>query len=208
MRILVIAFLSLLVLPSLAVAEKSLVKEKKLDPENTLYMDLKDGRVVIEMFPAFAPKTVERIKLLTRQGFYDGSPFHRVIDGFMVQTGDPDGDGIGGSDLPDLEDEFNIKRHWRGVASMANTGQPNSANSQFFIMLQDNSQLDGHYTVWGRVVEGMRFVDNIKKGDEMLDGKVENPDRILRMRVAADVDEGATPTAIIADIPGTGIESN
>ncbi len=164
--------------------------QKELDPENTIYLDLKDGRVTIEMYPAFAPKTVERIKILTRRGFYDNLAFHRVSEGFMAQTGDPSGDGTGGSDLPDLEAEFNIKPHWRGATSMARSDDLNSANSQFFIMFVDKISLNGEYTVWGRVVGGMIYVDNIKKGDPSpeLDGKVlGEPDRIIRMRVMADV---------------------
>ncbi len=172
--------------------------QRQLDPENTLYLDLKDGRVVIQMYPTFAPKTVERIKTLTRRGFYDGIAFHRVSEGFMAQTGDPlTSDptvdpsmyGTGASDLPDLEAEFNIRPHWRGTTSMARGGDDvNSANSQFFIMFKDNSDLNGEYTVWGRVVEGMKYVDAIKKGESDLDGKVLGElDRIIRMRVMADV---------------------
>jgi peptidylprolyl isomerase len=165
---------------------------KDLDPENTLYLDLKDGRVTIEMFPGFAPNHVTRVKELTRTGYYDGLDFHRVIDGFMAQTGSPDGLGVGGSELPDLQDEFNIKPHWRGMTSMANTGEPNSANAQFFIMLNDNLALNGRYTVWGRVVSGMQHVDAIKIGDGDQDGKVEGePDRVVRMQVAADADADA-----------------
>ena len=163
---------------------------KDLDPENTLYLDLKDGRVTIEMYPQFAPETVARIKQLVREEFYDGIVFHRVIEGFMAQTGDPKGDGTGGSKYPDLPDEFNVKRHWRGIASMANSGVPNSANSQFFIMFADNRNLDGKYTVWGRVIDGMKYVDMIKRGDPYNNGSVEGkPDRIIKMRVAADVAE-------------------
>ena len=169
---------------------------KDLDPENTLYLELKDGRVVIEMYPAFAPETVTRIKTLAREKFYDGLKFHRVIEGFMAQTGDPRGDGTGGSSYPDLPDEFNIKRHWRGVVSMANAGVANSANSQFFIMFADNRALDGKYTVWGRVREGMQFVDNIKKGDPYQNGAIQGaPDRIVSMRVMADVEPNLPPPA-------------
>ena len=162
---------------------------KDTDPENTLYLDLKDGRVTIEMYPEFAPETVKRIKTLVREGFYDGIVFHRVIEGFMAQTGDPKGDGTGGSSYPDLPDEFNIKRHWRGTASMANSGIPNSANSQFFIMFADNRGLDGKYTVWGRVIDGMKHVDKIKRGDPYNNGAVAAPpDRIVKMVVAADIE--------------------
>lgn len=156
------------------------------DLENTLFLDLKDGRVVIEMFPDVAPNHVERIKTLTRQGFYDGIVFHRVIDGFMAQTGDPTGTGMGGSDLPDLSAEFSTIPHKRGTLSMARSRNPNSANSQFFIVFFTSPHLDGQYTVWGEVVEGMEFVDNIKKGDPR-NGTVTDPDKIMRMQVAADV---------------------
>ena len=180
----------------LIAAGVSTTHAKDLDPENTIYLDLSSGQVVIELFPAFAPNHVARIKELTRAGYYDGLAFHRVIDGFMAQTGSPEGDGMGGSDLPDLEDEFNIKPHWRGTASMANTGEPNSANAQFFIMLNDRPALNGRYTVWGRVISGMQHVDAIKKGDDNQDGKVlGEPDRIVRMQVAADADTQSAETA-------------
>ncbi len=156
------------------------------DPENTLYMDLKDGRVVIEMRPDLAPKHVAQIKRLTREGFYDGLVFHRVIAGFMVQGGDPKGNGTGGSGTK-LPAEFSDERHVRGVTSMARSRSPDSADSQFFIMLADATHLDGGYTVWGKVVSGMNFVDNIKKGDSRSNGVVGDPDKIVRMRVAADV---------------------
>lgn len=159
----------------------------KLDPENTLYMDLKYGRVVIEMFPDIAPKTVARIKTLTREGFYDGTPFHRVIEGFMAQGGDPTGTGTGGSSLPNLPAEFTTKRHFvRGTCGMARTSDPNSANSQFFIMFAPAPHLDGQYTIWGQVVEGMQYVDELKRGTGP-NGMVQNPDRIIRMQVMADV---------------------
>ncbi len=157
------------------------------DPENTLYMDLKQGRVVIQMFPDLAPMTVERIKTLARQGFYDGTPFHRVIENFMAQGGDPTGTGRGGSKLPDLKAEFTTKRQFlRGVCGMARSSDPDSANSQFFIMFAPNSALNGKYTIWGQVVQGMEFVDQIKRGTGE-SGMVTDPDRIVHMRVAADV---------------------
>ncbi len=163
------------------------------DPENTLYLDLKDGRVIIQMFPDVAPGHVDRIKTLARQSFYDGIVFHRVIPGFMAQTGDPTGTGAGGSKLPDLKAEFSNKCHLRGVLSMARSTPPDSANSQFFIMLNDNSGLNGRYSVWGEVISGIQYVDKIKKGDPNLDGAiVGEPDRIISMRVAADVDGGAS----------------
>ena len=154
--------------------------------ENTLYMDLKDGRVVIEMRPDLAPKHVAQIKRLTRKGFYDGLVFHRVIDGFMVQGGDPKGNGTGGSGN-NLPAEFSDEQHVRGVMSMARSRNPDSADSQFFIMLGRAPHLDGQYTVWGKVISGMNLVDNIKKGDSRRNGAVSDPDKIVTMRVAADV---------------------
>ncbi|WP_374446142.1 peptidylprolyl isomerase [Stella sp.] len=155
------------------------------DLENTLYLDLKDGRVVIEMRPDLAPKHVARIKELTRKGFYDGVVFHRVIDGFMAQTGDPRGDGTGGSGQK-LDAEFSRERHVRGTTSMARAQNPNSADSQFFIMFAPSPHLDGQYTVWGKVTQGIEFVDKIKKGSSAQNGAVSNPDRIIKMQVAAD----------------------
>ena len=162
------------------------VAQPALDPENTLVLDLKQGQVVIQMFPDLAPKHVERIKTLTRQGFYDNTPFHRVMEGFMAQGGDPTGTGTGGSPLPDLPAEFSKRRFVRGVCGMARTNNPNSANSQFFIMFAPAPNLDGQYTVWGQVVRGMEFVDQIKRGAPG-SGTVTGPDRIQRMRVQADV---------------------
>ena len=155
--------------------------------ENTLYIDLKDGRVVIEMLPDIAPKHVERIKTLTRQKFYDGIVFHRVLDGFMAQTGDPTGTGTGGSKLNDLTAEFSKQPHLRGAVSMARAQSPNSANSQFFIVTKDSNFLDGQYTVWGRVVSGIDLVDKIKKGNPANNGSVSDPDKMLKVRVASDV---------------------
>jgi peptidylprolyl isomerase len=149
-----------------------------------LYLDLKDGRVVIELRPDLAPKHVERIKELTRDGFYDGLVFHRVIPGFMAQTGDPTGTGTGRSDKPNLKAEFSAEPHVRGTLSMARSASPDSANSQFFICFEDASWLDGKYTVWGKVVSGMEHVDAIKKGDERNNGAVSNPDKIVRMSLA------------------------
>jgi peptidylprolyl isomerase len=159
-----------------------------MDKENTLYLDLKDGRVVIELLPQAAPKHVARIKELVRQGFYDGIVFHRVIDGFMAQTGDPTGTGMGGSGQK-LAAEFNAFPHVRGTVSMARAMDPNSADSQFFICFADARFLDGQYTVWGKVASGMEFVDKIKKGDSRQNGTVSNPDKIVKMQVAADVKE-------------------
>ena len=156
-----------------------------MDKENTLYMDLKDGRVTIEMFPDKAPEHVKRIKELVRHNFYDGLFFHRVIEGFMAQTGDPLGDGTGGSGKK-LKAEFNDMPHKRGTVSMARSMNPDSADSQFFICFKDCEWLDGQYTVWGQVTEGMEFVDNIKKGDSAYNGSVDDPDLIVKMTVAAD----------------------
>ncbi len=155
--------------------------------ENTLYMDLKDGRVVIAMRPDLAPKTVARVKVLTRQGFYDGLTFHRVIAGFMAQTGDPLGNGTGGSGQ-NLPAEFSQEKYVRGTVGMARSQDINSADSQFFIMFARAPSLDGQYTVWGQVVKGMEFVDDIKKGDPGLNGQIAGtPDKIVKMQVAADV---------------------
>jgi peptidylprolyl isomerase len=156
------------------------------DPENTLIMELQSGTVTIALRPELAPNHVERLKTLARQGFYDGVVFHRVIPGFMAQTGDPTGTGSGGSDLPDLEAEFSGTHFARGVVGMARTSDPNSANSQFFIMYGDAPSLDGQYTVLGQVVSGMDAVDAIKKGSPANNGMVNEPDRIISVKVAAD----------------------
>jgi peptidylprolyl isomerase len=156
------------------------------DPENTLYLDLAGGRVVIEMRPDLAPDHCAHIKGLVRRGFYDGIVFHRVIDGFMAQTGDPTGTGTGGSGHR-LKAEFSAEPHVRGILSMARTSDPNSADSQFFIMFDAAPSLDRQYSVWGRVVSGMEFVDSIKKGGGS-SGMVSDPDKIVKMQVAADAD--------------------
>jgi cyclophilin family peptidyl-prolyl cis-trans isomerase len=152
------------------------------DPENALIMETTKGKVVIELFPDLAPGHVGRIKELARDNFYDGIVFHRVIDGFMAQTGDPTGTGMGGSDKPDLQAEFSNMNHGRGTCSMARAQNPNSANSQFFICFEDAGFLNKQYTVWGQVIEGMENVDQIKRGEP-----VQDPDSIVTMRVAADV---------------------
>lgn len=157
-----------------------------IDKENTLLMDLDYGQVVIQLDPSIAPNTVARIKELTRQGFYDGIKFHRVIPGFMAQTGDPTGTGMGGSGK-NLKAEFNAKPHVRGTVSMARAGHPDSADSQFFICFDDARFLDRQYTAFGEVVSGMEFVDMIKAGTSANNGQVANPDIIVKMRVAADV---------------------
>ena len=152
------------------------------DPENTLIMETTKGKVVIALRPDLAPKHVERIKKLVREGFYDGIVFHRVIEGFMAQTGCPQGTGTGGSKYGNLPAEFNAEPHVRGVCSMARAQSPNSANSQFFICFDDAGFLDKRYTVWGKVIEGMDNVDKIKRGEP-----VQNPDKIKSLKVAADV---------------------
>jgi cyclophilin family peptidyl-prolyl cis-trans isomerase len=151
------------------------------DPENTLIMETTQGKVVIALRPDLAPKHVERIKTLAREGFYDGIVFHRVIDGFMAQGGCPDGRGTGGSKYPNLPAEFNAEPHVRGTCSMARAQNPNSANSQFFICFADARFLDKQYTVWGKVIEGMENVDKLKRGEPVV-----NPDKILTLKVAAD----------------------
>lgn len=170
------------------------------DPDNVLLLDLSDGgRVAIRLMPQWAPHHVERIKTLTKQGFYNGIIFHRVIDGFMAQTGDPTGTGQGGSDLPDLEAEFNSMPHMRGSVSMARTNDPNSANSQFFIVFYPRFALDRKYTVFGRVIGGMQFVDKIQRGEPP-----ENPTRILQASLASQhkgppAPAAPAPAAITAD---------
>jgi peptidylprolyl isomerase len=179
---------------SLTTPEAKAVEIK--DPENTLVIELANGEVVIEMLPEVAPLHVERIKILTREGQYDGVAFHRVMEGFMAQTGDvqfgdmndgyePRRTGTGGSDYPDVKAEFSSLPFDRGVAGMARSQNPNSANSQFFIMLEAGHFLNNQYTVWGRVISGMEFVDDIKRGVPG-SGAVADPDRMIKVRVAAD----------------------
>ena len=168
------------------------------DPENTMVITLKDGDVTIALRPDLAPKHVAQIKKLVREGAYDNVAFHRVIDGFMAQTGDvkfgnmkkgfsPEAVGTGGSELPDLPAEFSQSEHYkRGTLGMARSQDPNSANSQFFIMFAPAPNLDGQYTIVGNVVSGMELVDHIKKGDEADNGTVSNPDRMIKVRIAAD----------------------
>jgi peptidylprolyl isomerase len=154
------------------------------DLEDTLYLDVPAGRVTIHLRPDLAPKHVARIKELARQGFYDGIAFHRVIPGFMAQTGCPNGTGTGGSGQK-LPAEFSRTKHVRGICSMARTSDPNSADSQFFIVFESAPHLDNQYTVWGQVISGMEHIDQIKKGDRG-SGAVVNPDRIIKLQVAAD----------------------
>ena len=156
------------------------------DPENTLILETSKGRAVIALRPDLAPKHVERIKELARQKFYDGIVFHRVIDGFMAQTGDPTGTGTGKSDLPNIPAEFSKAHFGRGTVGMARSQMPDSANSQFFICFGDAGFLDGQYTVVGEVISGMDVVDKIKKGSKSDNGSVTAPDKIVKMRMAAD----------------------
>ena len=152
--------------------------------EQTLVLQLKDGTVEIALRPDLAPKHVERVTTLANKGFYDGIVFHRVIDGFMAQTGDPTGTGRGGSELPDLPAEFSSEPFRRGTLGMARSQDPNSANSQFFIMFAPGDFLNGQYTVFGQVSKGMEVVDRIKRGDQALNGQVTNPDKIIKLRTA------------------------
>ncbi len=185
---LTLIFLISFISGAIVMAKSKPAKAAENPLENTLYLDLKDGRVVIEMRPDLAPKHVKRIKELVRQGFYNGVVFHRVIDGFMAQTGDPTGTGMGGSGQK-LKAEFSKEPHMRGAVSMARAADPNSADSQFFICLAEASYLNGQYTYWGKVVKGMEFVDHIKKGDKYNNGSVTDPDKIIKIQVAADVKE-------------------
>jgi peptidylprolyl isomerase len=156
------------------------------DPDNTVYLELKSGRVTIELRPDLAPKHVERFKQLIKEDFYDGLTFHRVITGFMAQTGDPLGDGTGGSSYPDLPAEFtNAESFGRGTLGMARSAAPDSANSQFFIVFEAAPHLDGGYTIFGKVIEGMELVDQIKKG-EGANGEVSEPDTIVKMELASE----------------------
>ncbi len=156
-----------------------------LDPQNTLYLDLKDGRVIIKLRPDLAPKHVAQIKALVKEGFYNGIVFHRVLDGFMAQAGDPTGTGIHGSHRPDIQAEFSPQPFNRGTIGMARANDPNSANSQFFICFQPAPTLNGKYTVFGEVVSGMEFVDQIKRGDPP-SGMVKGPDKIIKMQLMED----------------------
>ena len=178
MRIILKAVIALFLISSMA---PNMVLATELD--NTLYLDLKDGRVTIEMYPDVAPKTVTRIKELVREGFYDGLTFHRVIPGFMAQGGDPSGNGTGGSGQH-IPAEFSDLTHLKGTLSMARSDDPNSADSQFFIVLDVSSHLDGLYTIWGRVIGGMKYVDHIKEG---VVPALQDPDEIIKMQIAADV---------------------
>src|SRR3954471_21983651 len=155
-------------------------------PQDTVYLDTKDGRITIRLRPDLAPKHVAQIKALTRRGFYDGIVFHRVIPGLMAQTGDPTGTGTGGSDLPNLPAEFTQEPFKRGSVGMARSSSPNSANSQFFICFEGCGSLTGQYTLLGEVVSGMDAVEKIKKGNQANNGQVSNPDKIVKMQLASD----------------------
>jgi cyclophilin family peptidyl-prolyl cis-trans isomerase len=183
-RILAVVFALVCAAPALAQVKLP----PGLDPHNTILLDTKYGRVIIKLRNDLAPHHAERIKRLAREGFYNNCPFHRVIAGFMAQTGDGQyGNGTGGSKYPNLKAEFSNVPFTRGVVGMARTSDPNSANSQFFIMYADAPSLNGQYTVVGQVVSGMAAIDKIKKGPEAQNGAVTNPDKILKMQVAADV---------------------
>ena len=170
----------------LAAVHPAAAQQTKADPQNTVYLETKDGRVVIRLRPDLAPKHAERIKTLAKQGFYNGVPFHRVIEGFMAQTGDPTGTGTGKSDLPNVAAEFTPTPFKRGSLGMARSGDPNSANSQFFIVYGDAPWLNNQYTYIGDVVSGMDVVDKIKKGDKAANGSVRSPDKVIKMQLMAD----------------------
>ena len=170
----------------LAAASPAVAQQAPADPQNTVYLDTKDGRITIRLRPDLAPKHVAQIKTLTRQGFYDGIVFHRVIPGFMAQTGDPTGTGTGGSKLPNIPAEFSKEQFKRGSVGMARSQSPDSANSQFFICYEGCGSLTGQYTIIGEVVSGMEAADKIKKGTAANNGQVSGPDKIVKMQLAAD----------------------
>ncbi|HEY7382510.1 MAG TPA: peptidylprolyl isomerase [Beijerinckiaceae bacterium] len=179
-------FRKLVMILALSLAAAVPAAAQQTDPQNTVYLDTKDGRITIRLRPDLAPKHVAQIKALTKRGFYNGIVFHRVIAGFMAQTGDPTGTGTGGSDLPNIPAEFTSTPFKRGSLGMARSSQPNSANSQFFICYEGCGSLTGQYTLFGEVVSGMDVVDKIKKGDQARNGQVANPDKIVKMQLAAD----------------------
>ena len=186
-RLAALALLSLVVFAPAASAQL-FAQQPKSDPQNTLVVETTKGRVVIKLRPELAPKHVERMKQLARDGYYNNAPFHRVILGFMAQTGDGErGDGTGKSRYPDLPSEFSTIPFVRGVVGMARSQSQNSANSQFFIMYDSTPSLNGQYTVVGQVIEGMEAVDELNKGPSSLNGRVTDPDRIITVRVAADI---------------------
>jgi peptidylprolyl isomerase len=172
---------------ALAFATRAMAEDA--DPHNTLVMELKNGKVIMKLRPDLAPKHVAQIKTLVARKFYDGVVFHRVIPGFMAQTGDPTGTGTGHSDLPNIPAEFSPQPFQRGTLGMARSNSPDSANSQFFICFAPASFLDGKYTVFGQVTSGMDVVDKIKAGTEANNGQVSNPDKIITLRLLADVQQ-------------------
>ena len=201
MRLMKLFLVSLGLLAGAAIGQTSPAPVAAPDPQNILHLQLSTGgEVVIAMRPDKAPASVDRIRTLTRAGFYDGVVFHRVIDGFMAQTGDPKGTGEGGSPLPDLKAEFNDLPHLRGVVSMARTDAPDTANSQFFICFQPTIRLDGKYTAFGRVTSGMQYVDAITRGEA--DGRVVgDPSKVVRAWIAADGPNAARVALIVPVAP-------
>ena len=194
LKVLAAAFFGTLLATGVAAQGPNPPAAPTADPENILYLDLSTGgRVAIQLRPDKAPNSVERIKTLTRRGFYNGLTFHRVIEGFMAQTGDPKGTGEGGSDLPDLKAEFNDMPHVRGEVAMARAQSVDSANSQFYIMMMPNLKLDGKYSPIGRVISGMNYVDAIERGEPP-----QNPSKILRASIAADGIAPPPPAAAVA----------
>jgi peptidylprolyl isomerase len=190
LRIMIIAGLALGLGLSLAEMPQAVFAGPAQKLENTIYLDTKDGQITIELRPDLAPKHVAQIKALTKRGFYNGLVFHRVIDGFMAQTGDPTGTGMGKSDLPNIPAEFSSEPFRRGTVGMARSQDPNSANSQFFICFADAPFLNNRYTVVGQVISGMDVVDKIKKGDKQNNGAVSDPDKIVKMQIAAEAGPG------------------
>jgi peptidylprolyl isomerase len=200
LTILLLGIVAVALSPAMAQTAAPVSAPTAPDLENMLVLDLSTGgRVTIQMFPAVAPAHVERIKTLTRQGFYNGVIFHRVIDGFMAQTGDPKGTGQGGSELPDLKAEFNDTPHLRGTVSMARTNEPDTANSQFFICFQPRFSLDKKYTVFGRVTSGMQFVDAIERGEPPV-----NPSTVTQASIASD---NVAPPAFAAPVAAVAPEA-
>jgi cyclophilin family peptidyl-prolyl cis-trans isomerase len=177
---------SALLAAGLMIVVPASAQAQALDPQNTILLETKDGVITIKLRPDLAPKHVQQIKTLTKQGFYNGIVFHRVITGFMAQTGDPTGTGTGGSKLSNIPAEFSREPFKRGSMGMARSSLPDSANSQFFICYEGCSPLTGQYTIWGDVVSGMDTADKIKKGSQADNGKVTGPDKIVRMRLMAD----------------------
>jgi len=171
---------------ALSVLTPAAAQQPPADPQNTIYLETKDGRITIRLRPDLAPKHAEQIKALTKRGFYNGIVFHRVIPGFMAQTGDPTGTGTGKSDLPNLPAEFSKEPFKKGTVGMARSQDPNSANSQFFICYEGCGSLTGQYTIIGEVVSGMDVADKIKKGDTAKNGQVSNPDKIVKMQLASE----------------------